>query len=126
MRKVAWPFATGADGNFNQRINQRFQANAGHLAKYSFSPVVVFRDTLPKSIYIELPHVGYLKDNDCQRGIYLIGWFQCAQWDETDARKKATPSWDIQQARAYFAKQAEDLSNQQISLRSAVLNTSLR
>jgi len=30
----------------------------------------------------------YLKDNHCQYGLYLVGWFNCDQWDTTDSRKK--------------------------------------
>jgi hypothetical protein len=31
----------------------------------------------------------YLKDNRCQYGLYLIGWFNCDKWDESDTRKKS-------------------------------------
>ena len=29
----------------------------------------------------------YLKDNQCQHGLYLIGWFNCEQWDNKDRRE---------------------------------------
>ena len=30
----------------------------------------------------------YLRDNRCQHGLYLVGWFNCDQWDDEDYRKK--------------------------------------
>ncbi len=30
----------------------------------------------------------YLKNSDCNHGIYLVGWFDCEQWDNKDPRKK--------------------------------------
>ena len=29
----------------------------------------------------------YLKDNSCRHGLYLVGWFNCPQWDRADYRK---------------------------------------
>lgn len=68
----------------------------------------------------------YLADNACQHGIYLVGWYVCDQWDDTDRRKAATPAWAIDQARQNFDQQAADLSVGQRRIRAVVLNAALR
>ena len=49
----------------------------------------------------------YLKDNTCQHGIYLVGWFDCEQWDKSDSNKAKAPKITIEKAREKFEKQAE-------------------
>jgi hypothetical protein len=66
----------------------------------------------------------YLKDNSCQNGLYLIGWFNCKQWDTKDSRKP--PKLSIEEARHKFETQAAELSKQGVKVKAVVLNTSLR
>jgi hypothetical protein len=66
----------------------------------------------------------YLRDNKCDHGIYLVGWFNCPQWDPTDSRKP--PAEMLEGARKRFTEQANDLSKDGIPIRAFVLNTSLR
>jgi len=33
----------------------------------------------------------YLRDNHCQHGLYLVGWFNCDAWDSQDDRKRRAP-----------------------------------
>ena len=68
----------------------------------------------------------YLKDNDCNHGIYLVGWYDCNQWDNNDRRKTNTPKWSLQEAKQYFEKQAENLSTSDLNIQAVVINTSLR
>jgi hypothetical protein len=68
----------------------------------------------------------YMKDSECDHGIYLVGWYMCDQWDKNDGRKKQTPEWSLQKAREFFESQAEELSNSGITIRAVVINTSLR
>jgi len=70
----------------------------------------------------------YLKDNDCRSGIYVVGWFACPQWDDTDPRHKATAalSWKISEAAQFFDEQAADLCAGDIRVQSVVLNAGLR
>lgn len=68
----------------------------------------------------------YLKGNDCRNGIYLIGHYNCDQWDKEDYRCKDAPKWSIHKARDYFDQQAEELSMGGLQVRAAVLNTALR
>lgn len=65
----------------------------------------------------------YLKDNACQYGLYLIGWFYCTHWD---SRKAKSPKISLEDARDQFAKQAESLSQGGVNVKSFVLNASLR
>jgi hypothetical protein len=69
----------------------------------------------------------YLKDNPCQYGLYLIGWFNCDKWDESDTRKKSAPKKiSLKQARENFNRQAAELSQQGVQVRAYVLNAALR
>jgi len=68
----------------------------------------------------------YLQDNESQYGLYLIGWFNCSQWDKSDSRCGKSPEITLEQAREKFTKQAESLSQSGVNIRSFVLNASLR
>lgn len=69
----------------------------------------------------------YLKDNTCQHGLYLVGWFDCPQWDDKDSRKKKSPKISLEQARNKFNQQAEQLSKKNnVQVRAFVLNAALR
>lgn len=68
----------------------------------------------------------YLKDNRCQHGMYLIGWFNCDQWDNKDYRKKKCQKISIDEARKKFDTQAADLSQQGVRIKAFVMNTALR
>jgi len=68
----------------------------------------------------------YLNDNDCQHGLYIVGWFRCEQWDKEDTRNNSTPPWSISDAQEFFDTQAEGLSTGTHVLRAVVLNASLR
>jgi hypothetical protein len=68
----------------------------------------------------------YLKDNTCQEGIYVVGWFPCNQWHSDDSRKRKTPDWPYEQATTFFHNQAEEISSGALRIRAAVLNAALR
>jgi hypothetical protein len=43
----------------------------------------------------------YLKNNNCQHGIYLVGWYECSKWSSQDhrrakCRKAASDMTDLQ------------------------------
>lgn len=68
----------------------------------------------------------YLKDKRCQHGLYLIGWFNCDQWDDDDNRKGHAPKAEIDQTREQFEVQAAELSQQGTRIKAVVMNTALR
>lgn len=68
----------------------------------------------------------YLADNACKYGLYLIGWFDCQQWDGQDSRKNKTPKMAIDEAKTQFDRQAETLSSSGNVIRAYVMNTALR
>jgi hypothetical protein len=72
----------------------------------------------------------YLKENQCPHGLYLIGWFNCDRWADKDARKRDAPKYSLDEAKARFALQAEELQSKAavpgLVLRSVILNTYLR
>ena len=67
----------------------------------------------------------YLDNIQVSAGIYLVGWFQCDQWDAADYRKSQTPGMTLDEARAFFEQQARDACTQDRTVRSVVLDISL-
>ena len=67
----------------------------------------------------------YLKDNRCQSGIYLVGWFSCAKWDDKDSRKTQCPSMSMNDARSRLEQQANELSTGAYDVRTYVLDCGL-
>jgi hypothetical protein len=68
----------------------------------------------------------YLRDNPCQYGLYLVGWFNCNQWDDNDYKKGQAPKLSIEEARKQFDTQAEELSQSGVRVKAFVMNTTLR
>jgi len=68
----------------------------------------------------------YLRDNRCQHGLYLIGWFNCDQWDNGDYKKRQAPRLGIPEAQSQFDSQAAELSKQDTRIKAFVMNTALR
>jgi len=68
----------------------------------------------------------YLQDNQCQHGLYLVGWFLCRQWDNNDSRKRQVPRLTLKQAREMFDVQAASLSTGGIRVRALIINAALR
>ena len=66
----------------------------------------------------------YLKDNDCNAGIYVVAWFACDSWDSSDHRKGKTPKWTVDEAKSFFGQQAEGLSTDKF-IRAFVFDVSL-
>ncbi len=68
---------------------------------------------------------GYLKDNHCQQGIYVVGWFESQLWDDEDWRKARTPKLTIAEARVQFDAQASELSKGSIHVKALILDATL-
>lgn len=69
----------------------------------------------------------YLKDNHCQHGLYLVGWFNCAKWSGQDERRKRALRLcsNIDDTRQKLTAAAADLSKDLIRVKSVVLDISL-
>jgi hypothetical protein len=67
----------------------------------------------------------YLTNNDCTRGIFLLAWFVCDLWTQSDTRKRKVQFRVRDSAKRFFAKQAEQLSVFPISLRTFVLDATI-
>jgi predicted NACHT family NTPase len=67
----------------------------------------------------------YLENNRCRYGLYLVGWFNCDQWDNNDYRKNQAPKVDKNESQERFNAQALELSRQGIEIKTLVINTAL-
>jgi hypothetical protein len=69
----------------------------------------------------------YLRDNQCRHGLYLVGWFNCDQWDARDRRRRACQRTSIEALSDYLATQSSELSKQyQVVLDFQIINAALR
>jgi hypothetical protein len=67
----------------------------------------------------------YLKKNSCRHGLYLVGWFAREHWHKGDRRREKAPDWKLTDARAFFKKQADEMSDAYTHLRAFVLDAQL-
>ena len=68
----------------------------------------------------------YLRDNQCQNGIYVVGWYMCAQWDKSSSSYKKSRKEDFDTVKQRLIEQAMGLSNDSRRIRAVVLNAALR
>lgn len=68
----------------------------------------------------------YLNESGCNHGLYLVGWFNCKQWDAGDSRERQAPKTTLNAARTRFENQAATLSQGGKSVRAFIMNTALR
>jgi hypothetical protein len=67
----------------------------------------------------------YLKVNQSRFGLYLVGWFNCPQWDKSDARKNRCAKITRNEAQEKFDSQAATLSADGATIKAFVLDTRL-
>jgi hypothetical protein len=67
----------------------------------------------------------YLIDQQHRYGLYLVGWFHCDQWGDSDYRKKKNSDMTIDEAQAFFDKQAIGLSKGGRQIKALMVNASL-
>jgi predicted NACHT family NTPase len=68
----------------------------------------------------------YLKNSDCNHGLYLVGWFNCEHWDNKDTRKMKASKLKIEELREQLNEQARLLSHNAVHVRARVINAALR
>ena len=54
----------------------------------------------------------YLTDNQCEHGMYVVGWYLCDGWDNEDYRKRNTPWRSQDEAMQELNDQAKQLTNE--------------
>ncbi len=67
----------------------------------------------------------YLRDNHCQQGLYLVGWFNCDAWDSQDDRKRRAPRMLMEEVQRLLDDQAASLSHQ-VTVKALILNAAIR
>jgi hypothetical protein len=68
----------------------------------------------------------YLAENACQHGIYLVGWYACAHWDDARAHPSEGRVSTQDRARQILEEQARALSQGNVRVRSFVLDAAFR
>jgi predicted NACHT family NTPase len=132
-REVEIRHRFGAGGSAGERTDIHVNAvlKAPNAEVYDSVTVIIeakgcWHNELNEAMETQLVN-RYLKDNTCQYGLYLVGWFNCNQWDASDSRKhKAIKIGSIAEAQERFERQAERLSQAGVTVRAFVLNASLR
>jgi hypothetical protein len=69
----------------------------------------------------------YLNNHPSPYGLYLIGWFICDRWDNSDDRKRDARrlTRSLEDSEERFNQQARNLSQQGIQVLTLILNTTL-
>jgi len=67
----------------------------------------------------------YLKDSHCQHGLYLVGWFNCENWDDKDYRKGQAMKITMEKAQESLDSQAISLSKVDLKIKSLIINAAL-
>ena len=69
----------------------------------------------------------YLRESHCRHGLYVVGWFNCDQWDDSkDGRKGKPIGYTDEKLDEYLKEQAVKFSVADLSIRAVLLNASLR
>jgi hypothetical protein len=129
-REVEIRRGTGGDSGERTDIHVNAVIPAASGAEYDVITVIIetkgcWYSELETAMETQLVD-RYLKDNQCQHGIYLVGWFDCAQWDDDDYRKGDTPNKSIDEMQTQFDEQAAELSGRGVRIAAFVMNTALR
>jgi len=67
----------------------------------------------------------YLRDNHCQHGLYIVGWFNCDAWDSQDYRKRRASHLSMEEVQRLLDEQTASLSHQ-VRVKAMILNTTIR
>jgi hypothetical protein len=67
----------------------------------------------------------YLRDNHCQHGLYLVGWFNCEAWDSQDDRKRRAPRMPMAEVQRLLDEQAVGLSPH-VTVKALIPNAAIR
>jgi len=69
----------------------------------------------------------YLNSTSCNYGIYLVGWFYCTKWDESDYRKSVSFSQfkSIEEMLVYFQEKDKELSTNNKIVKTFVFDATL-
>ncbi|HKP52598.1 MAG TPA: hypothetical protein VJ183_08090 [Chloroflexia bacterium] len=71
----------------------------------------------------------YLSDTSCKHGLYLVGWFLCNKWSDTDDYRKADAirnGIDKGALQKQLASQASELSEPGMQITTLVIDAALR
>lgn len=67
----------------------------------------------------------YLRDNDCRYGLYLVGWFNCDQWDAGDGRRGVAIGRDRDVLSDELQGQATEVAERGLTVRVVVLDCAI-
>jgi hypothetical protein len=129
-REVQIRRGTGGDPGERTDIHVNAIVPASGSAQYDIITVIIeakgcWHSELETAMETQLVN-RYLRDNQCRHGIYLVGWFDCEQWDDNDSRKGKTPKKNIEGMQARLDSQSAGQSKRGVHIRAFVMNTALR
>lgn len=67
----------------------------------------------------------YMKENRCDHGLYLVGWFCSDKWDDEDYRKQDAPQCSLEEAQRRLNDQATQLSKGNVRIQAFVLDVTI-
>jgi len=115
-----------------ERTDIRVDALARGPRAEEYGPVTVIIETKGnwyRRLYHEMEAqlVGrYLQENRCRHGLYLVGWFNCPQWDTDDPRNRVAMRRDPNDTLDKLRAKAADLSHGELRVETFLINAALR
>lgn len=80
-----------------------------------------WNDDLETAIDMQLAD-RYLAENQCRHGVYLVGWFDSANWDTSDGRRRAAGARQFDATLADLERQAAARSSGNQRLEVVIMN----
>lgn len=104
----------------------------GEESKRSITVIIEVKGCWNKKLFTEMKDQlvdRYMKDNRCQHGLYLVGWFHSEKWNSADGRSKRHAKkkrqMTVVKAQDFFDRQAEEISTGATTAMAFVLDASL-
>lgn len=130
-REVVIRRGEGEEGR-GERTDIRLDALARGPRAEEYDPVTVIieaKGNWYRKLYHEMEAQlagRYLRDNRCKHGLYMVGWFNCPQWDEEDTRHKTAMRRDPADTLNRLKSKATELSQGELRVETLLINVALR
>ena len=119
-------------GSRGERVDLRVDAKPDGPRAGQYGPVTVIIETKGnwyRKLYHEMEAQlagRYLLANRCRHGLYLVGWFNCPQWDPKDPKYPTAIRRDRAEALKKLRANSADLSRDGLRVEAFVLDVGLR
>ena len=115
-----------------ERVDIRVEAWARGPTAEGYGPVTVIvevKGNWYRTLYHEMEDQlagRYLRLNRCRHGLYLVGWFNCPQWDPKDPKYRTAMKREPADALNKLRAKAAEISRDGLRVEPLILDAALR